>query len=116
MRLIFPTREKNGHLDNKGARLSEAEFYTVINLRNSLIQKVEVLKKPQNTLRLKDNMLNNILNLDSDVLIVSGIDEEFPWKLINKGFSVYYDNESKNLNDSIDKFLLGKLKLLKARP
>ena len=103
MRLIFPTKKKSGCLDNKCTPFSKARYYTAISLNNSLVEKVEVLNYTKRTF------------WDSDILIVKSARNNDLNKFDNLGIKIYSDDKSKTLNDSIDKFLLGKLKLLKAR-
>lgn len=114
MRLVFPTNEDIGYLSKRGAHFGKAKFYTIITLENGLIDNVEVLKNPGHDAGGCGDAITNIMNLKPDSLIVSGIGGSPAKGFANAGLEVYFDKNSLTVNDSIDKFLQGELKLIGA--
>ena len=45
MRLVFPTNEDMGYLSKRGAHFGKAKFYTVITLKNSLINEKPLFQR-----------------------------------------------------------------------
>ena len=112
MRLVFPTNENMGYLSKRGAHFGKAKFYTIITLENGIIDNVDVIENPGHSANGCGDAITNIMNLKPDVLIVSGIGGSPAKGFANVGLEVYFDKDSLTVNDSIDKFLLGKLKLI----
>lgn len=109
MRLVFPTNEQNGYLSKRGAHFGKAKFYTIITLENQQIQNVEVIKNPGHDAGGCGDAVSNIMSLNPDALIVSGIGGSPAQGFANAGLEVYFDAQSQTVNDSIDLFLMGKL-------
>ncbi len=112
MRLIFPTNEDIGYLSKRGAHFGKAKFYTIITLKNGLIDNVEVLQNPGHDAGGCGDAITNIMSLKPDVLIVSGIGQSPAKGFSNVGLAVYFDKDSLTVNDSIDKFLQDKLQTI----
>ncbi len=112
MRLVFPTNENIGYLSNRGAHFGKAKFYTIITVKNGLIDDVEVIENPGHSAGGCGDAITNIMNLNPDALIVSGIGQSPAKGFVNVGLKVYFDNESVTVNDSIDKFLQDKLQTI----
>jgi predicted Fe-Mo cluster-binding NifX family protein len=114
MRLVFPTNENMGYLSKRGAHFGKANFYTIITLTNQQILDVEVIENPGHNAGGCGDAITNIMNLNPDALIVSGIGGSPAKGFASKGLDVYFDKDSKTVNDSIDQFLLGKLQVIGA--
>ncbi len=109
MRLVFPTNEENGYLSKRGAHFGKAKFYTIITLKNQQIADVEVVKNPGHDAGGCGNAVANIMTLNPDALIVSGIGGSPAQGFAKAGLEVYFDANSQTVNDSIDQFLMGNL-------
>lgn len=112
MRLVFPTNEDMGYLSKRGAHFGKAKFYTIITLKNAIIDNVEVIDNPGHSSGNCTDAIQNIMELNPNALIVSGIGNSPAKGFKDAGLDVYFDRDSKNVNDSIDKFLIGKLNLV----
>jgi predicted Fe-Mo cluster-binding NifX family protein len=114
MRLIFPTNENNGYLSKRGAHFGKAKFYTIITLQNRQISDVEVIENPGHSSGGCGEAITNIMSLNPDALIVSGIGGSPAKGFANAGLDIYFDKDSASVNESIDQFLLGNLKTIGA--
>ena len=114
MRIVFPTNEDIGYLSKRGAHFGRAKFYTIITIKNAIIDDVEVIENPGHSARGCDDAVANIMNLNPNVLIVSGIGGSPVKSFQQAGLDVYFDDKSQTVNDSIDQFLMGKLTLVNA--
>ncbi|MEA3315730.1 MAG: NifB/NifX family molybdenum-iron cluster-binding protein [Campylobacterota bacterium] len=109
MRLVFPTNENIGYLSKRGAHFGKANFYTIITLENGQISDVEVIENQGHSAGGCGDAITNIMNLNPDALVVSGIGGGPAQGFAKVGLDVYFDKESQTVNDSIDQFLMGKL-------
>ncbi len=109
MRLVFPTNENIGYLSKRGAHFGKAKFYTIITLDNEEISDVEVVENKGHSQGGCADAITNIMNLQPDALVVSGIGGSPAQGFAQAGLDVYFDKESQTVKDSIDKFLIGKL-------
>jgi predicted Fe-Mo cluster-binding NifX family protein len=109
VKIVFPTNDNIGYLSKRGAHFGKAKYYTVIILRNGQIENVEVIDNPGHDASSCTDAITNIMKLSPNAIIVSGIGSKPASGFANVGLDVYFDVESKTVNDSIDKFLLGKL-------
>ncbi len=108
MRLVFPTNENMGYLSKRGAHFGKAKFYTVITLDNKKISDVEVVENAGHS-GACSGAVTNIMALNPDALIVSGIGANPAKGFYEAGLDVYFDKESKKVQDSIEMFIDGKL-------
>lgn len=109
MRLVFPTNENIGFLSKRGAHFGKAKFYTIITIKNFIIDNIEVIENPGHNAGGCGDAIKNIMALNPNALIVSGIGSAPAKGFANAGLEVYFDSSSKTVNDSIDQFLMGKL-------
>jgi predicted Fe-Mo cluster-binding NifX family protein len=109
MRLIFPTDEDSGYLSKRGAHFGKAKFYTIIVLENDKIVDVEVQKNPGHSGGACGNAVINIMSLNPDALIVSGIGGAPAQGFAKAGLDVYFDQTSSTVEESIELFNAGKL-------
>ena len=112
MRLIFPTDENMGYLSKRGAHFGKAKFYTVITLEDNKIVDVEGIVNPGHGSGACGNAIANILALNPDALIVSGIGASPAQGFQKAGLNVYADQESATVQQSIEKFVNGSLKFM----
>jgi len=110
MRLVFPTNEDIGYLSKRGAHFGKAKFYTIITLKDKVIDNVEVLHNPGHKEDGCSDAITNIMSLKPDALIVSGIGGSPAKGFADVGLDVYFDKDSLIVNDSIEKFIQGMLK------
>jgi len=108
MRLVFPTNENMGYLSKRGAHFGKAKFYTVITLDNEKISDVEVIENAGHN-GACSGAVTNIMALNPDALVVSGIGANPARGFHEAGLDVYFDKESKKVQDSIQMFIDGKL-------
>jgi len=112
MRLVFPTNEDKGYLSKRGAHFGKANFYTIITLKDDKISDVEVVPNNGHSSGECADAVINIMKLQPDALIVSGIGTSPAKRFDNEGLDVYFDNESKTVEESIKNFAENKLKLI----
>lgn len=108
MRLVFPTNENMGYLSKRGAHFGKAKYYTIITLDDKEIRDVEVVENAGHS----DNCggaVKNIMSLNPDALVVSGIGANPAKGFFEAGLDVYFDKESPKIQDSIKMFVEGKL-------
>ncbi len=108
MRLVFPTNEDIGYLSKRGAHFGKAKFYTVITIEDKDIVDVEVFENPGHAGSC-GGAISNILYLNPDVLIVSGIGSKPAEGFFKAGLDVYFDKTSPKVEDSVRLFVEGKL-------
>ena len=111
MRLVFPTNENMGYLSKRGAHFGKAKYYTIITLDNKEISDVEVIENTGHS-GACSGAVTNIMALNPDALVVSGIGANPARGFQEAGLEVYYDGESKKVQDSIQMFIEGKLQKL----
>ncbi len=109
MRIIFPTDENNGYLSKRGAHFGKAKFYTIITLENNKITDVEAWENPGHNSGACGNAVMNIMSLNPDALIVSGIGGSPAQGFADAGLAIYVDQASQTVQASIQKFIDGKL-------
>lgn len=113
MRIVFPTNEDMGYLSKRGAHFGKAKFYTIITLKEEKISDVEVIQNPGHE-GACSGAITNIMNLNPDALIVSGIGANPAKGFFEQGLDVYFDSESPKVEDSINMFIQGKLDKLES--
>ena len=109
MRLIFPTDEDMGYLSKRGAHFGKAKFYTIITLKDDTISDVEIHKNPGHSGGACGNAVANIMSLNPDALIVSGIGGSPAQGFSKAGLDLYFDKTSPTIKESIDMFIANKL-------
>ena len=109
MRLIFPTDEDSGYLSKRGVHFGKAKFYTIITLENDKIVDVEVQQNPGHSGGACGNAVINIMSLNPDALIVSGIGGAPAQGFSKAGLKVYFDQKSHTVEESIKMLVANKL-------
>ncbi len=109
MRVVFPTDENNGYLSKRGAHFGKAKFYTIITLEDGKIVDVEGVANSGHDANACGNAVANIMSLNPDALVVSGIGASPAEGFLKAGLDVYFDQESATVQDSIALFNAGKL-------
>ena len=109
MRLVFPTDEDMGFLSKRGAHFGKAKFYTIITLTDSQIFNVEVVPNKGHSNGGCGDAVANIMELSPDALIVSGIGSSPAQKFEDAGLVVYFDKDSRTVQESIESFTNKKL-------
>ncbi|WP_295422007.1 NifB/NifX family molybdenum-iron cluster-binding protein [Sulfurovum sp.] len=110
MRLVFPTDENMGYLSRRGAHFGKAKFYTIITLEDGKITDVEGVANQGHDAGGCSNAVTNIMQLNPDALIVGGIGGSPAEGFAKVGLSVYVDQESPTVQESVEKFARGELK------
>ena len=109
MRLVFPTDENMGYLSKRGAHFGKAKFYTIITVENKEIVNVEVQENPGHSGGACGNAVTNIMSLNPDALVVSGIGGSPAKGFANAGLDLYFDAKSPTVEKSIEAFLNNEL-------
>jgi predicted Fe-Mo cluster-binding NifX family protein len=109
MRLIFPTDENMGYLSKRGAHFGKARFYTVVSIENGEIIDVEGIANPGHSGGACGNAVTNIMSLNPDALIVSGIGGSPAQGFAQAGLDLYFDRTSATVQESIEMFIQGNL-------
>lgn len=112
MRIVYPTDENMGYLSKRGAHFGKARFYTVITLNNDQIADVEVFENPGHSSGACGNAVSNILSLNPDALVVSGIGSTPAKGFADAGIDVYFDPDSPTVLESIEKLIADTLQKL----
>jgi predicted Fe-Mo cluster-binding NifX family protein len=112
MRVVFPTNENQGYLSQRGAHFGKANYYTVITVEDEKITDVDGIKNPGHTEGGCGNAITNIMNLKPDALVVSGIGGAPAAGFEKAGLTVYRDQESATVQESVAKLLKGELATL----
>jgi predicted Fe-Mo cluster-binding NifX family protein len=110
LRVVYPTDENMGYLSKRGAHFGKAKFYTVVTLEDKKITDVEVLENPGHAGGACGSAVSNIMALNPDALVVSGIGASPAQGFAKAGLDVYYDSESPTVEKSIEKLLKNELK------
>lgn len=108
MRLVFPTNENMGYLSKRGAHFGKAKYYTIITINNQDISDVEVVENEGHS-GACGGAVKNIMSLNPDALIVSGIGASPAKGFFEAGLDVYFDKNSVKVQDSVQLFVEGKL-------
>jgi predicted Fe-Mo cluster-binding NifX family protein len=109
MRIVFPTDASDGYLSKRGAHFGKANYYTVVTLKESKIEDVEVVENPGHKAGGCSNAVTNIMELNPDALVVSGIGGSPAKGFAQAGLDVYSDPSSPTVYDSIQRFNEGAL-------
>jgi predicted Fe-Mo cluster-binding NifX family protein len=109
MRLVFPTDENMGYLSKRGAHFGKAQYYTVITVDDEKIVDVESVPNPGHSGGACGNAVTNILSLNPDALIVSGIGGSPAQGFANAGLDLYFDTVSATVEESVKMFIDGTL-------
>ena len=104
MRLIFPTDENMGYLSKRGAHFGKAKYYTVVTLDNGKITDIDGIVNGGHKAGSCGNAVSNIMDLNPDALIVSGIGNSPAKGFSQAGLSVYVDQLSDTVEQSIKLF------------
>lgn len=114
MRLVFPTDESLGYLSKRGAHFGKAKFYTIITIKESAIDDVEVIENPGHSGGACGNAVSNIMGLNPEALVVSGIGGSPAQGFAKAGLDLYFDDSSKTVEESVERFIQKQLKKLGA--
>lgn len=109
MRVVFPTNENEGYLSKRGAHFGKANFYTVITVDGEKIVDVESIQNPGHSTGNCGNAITNIMSFKPDALVVSGIGGAPAAGFEKAGLTVYRDQESETVQESVAKLLKGEL-------
>lgn len=109
MKLVYPTDEDIGFLSKRGAHFGKASFYTIVTLKDNKINDVEIVKNPGHDAGACSNAVSNIMSLNANALVVSGIGGSPAKGFANAGLDVFFDKTSPTVKDSIEMFLEDKL-------
>jgi len=112
MRIVFPTDENSGYLSKRGAHFGKAKFYTIITLKDGKIVDVEGIVNAGHNAAACGNAVANIMNLNPDALVVSGIGASPAKGFKDAGLDVYVDANSPTVKDSIYKLVDNNLQTL----
>ncbi|NLC27515.1 MAG: dinitrogenase iron-molybdenum cofactor biosynthesis protein [Campylobacteraceae bacterium] len=109
MKLVFPTDENMGRLSPRGAHFGKANFYTLVEIENGEIREVVGVQNPGHQTGGCANAVSNIMSLEPDALIVSGIGGAPAAGFAKAGLDVYFDQTSATVEESVECFLKGTL-------
>ena len=109
MRIVIPTNTPDGLMAKRGAHFGKAAFYVIVDIENGEIKDVDFKENPGHSGGACGNAVTNIKNLGADALIVSGIGPNPLMGFNQTGIKVYYDGESKTVEEAINKLLNGEL-------
>jgi predicted Fe-Mo cluster-binding NifX family protein len=112
MRIVFPTNEDKGYLSKRGAHFGKANFYTIVTIENREIKDVEVIENPGHSGGACGNAIANIMSLNPDALVVSGIGGSPAAGFMKAGLDLYFDQTSPTVEESIKLFIDEKLEKL----
>lgn len=105
MKIVFPTDEDMGFLSRRGAHFGKAKFYTVVTVESGRITDVEGIANPGHDAGGCGNAVANIMALKPDALVVSGIGGSPAKGFENAGLTVYVDQASPTVRDSVERFV-----------
>ena len=109
MRIIFPTDENMGFLSKRGAHFGKAKFYIIITLVDNKIADVDVQENLGHSGGACGSAVSNIMSLNPDALVVSGIGGSPAEGFAKAGLDLYFDATSPTVEKSIEMFVTGKL-------
>jgi predicted Fe-Mo cluster-binding NifX family protein len=101
MRIVFPTDENLGYLSRRGAHFGKAKYYTVITMDDNKIIDVEGIKNPGHDNGGCSNAVANIMALKPDALVVSGIGGSPARGFAEAGLTLYVDQHSPTIKQSL---------------
>jgi len=109
MKLVFPTNENMGKLSPRGAHFGKANFYTIVTLEGGEIKEVVGVQNPGHKTGGCGNAVDNIMSLEPDALIVSGIGGRPAAGFAEAGLALYFDQVSSTVEESVKRFIKGEL-------
>ena len=109
MKVIFPTDENMGYLSARGAHFGKAKYYTVILLEEVKIADVTSVPNPGHNNGACGNAVANIMALEPDALVVSGIGGSPANGFAKAGLDLYIDRMSPTVLKSVQMLLEGRL-------
>jgi len=109
MRIVFPTDENMGYLSKRGAHFGKAKFYTIITLENDKIVDVDVQENGGHGTGACGSAVSNIMSLNPDALVVSGIGGSPAEGFKKAGLDLYFDAKSATVKESVDMLVANKL-------
>ena len=112
MKIIYPTDDNIGFLSARGAHFGKANFYTVITLKENEIVDVEVIENPGHSGGACGNAVSNIMGLNPNALVVSGIGSSPAQGFAKAGLDVYFDKTSLTVKESVQMLIDNKLQKL----
>lgn len=112
MKLVFPTDENMGFLSRRGAHFGKAKFYTVVTVESNRITDVEGIANAGHDAGGCGNAVANIMALNPDALVVSGIGGSPAKGFEQAGLAVYVDRESQTVQHSVERFVKNALEPL----
>lgn len=115
MKIVFPTDENLGYLSRRGAHFGKAKYYTVITMEDNKIVDVEGVKNPGHESGGCSNAVANIMALEPDALVVSGIGGSPAKGFAEAGLRLYVDKTSPTVRQSIINFSQNELQRLGAK-
>ncbi len=115
MKIIFPTDENLGYLSRRGAHFGKAKYYTVITMEENKIINVEGVENPGHQSGGCSNAVANIMALEPDALVVSGIGGAPAKGFAKAGLTLYVDQESPTVKQSLIGFSQNQLQKLDAQ-
>ena len=114
MRIVFPTDEAEGQFSRRGAHFGKAKYYTIVTLENNVITGVQT-NKNQGHSGACGGAVSNIMALEPDALVVSGIGGSPAQGFSDAGLDLYFDQTSPTVEMSVNMLISGKLKKLKGK-
>lgn len=112
MRIVFPTDENMGYLSKRGAHFGKAKFYTIITLKDEKIVDVEVIENGGHGNGACGSAVSNIMALNPDALVVSGIGASPAQGFAKAGLDVYVDTVSATVKDCVELLVQNKLQTI----
>ena len=109
MRVVFPTDENMGYLSKRGAHFGKAKFYTIVTLKDNKIAEVECIENPGHSGGACGNAIENIMSMNPDALVVSGIGASPAEGFAKAGLDLYFDQSSPTVEQSIGMLIADKL-------
>jgi len=112
MRIVFPTDENMGYLSKRGAHFGKANFYTIVTIQDDKVVDVEGIPNQGHSSGGCGNAVTNIIDLNPDALVVSGIGGSPAQGFAKVGLDLYFDKTSPTVQTSIEMFMQGTLQKL----
>lgn len=109
MRIVFPTNEDSGYLSKRGAHFGKANYYTIITVQDKHITDVESVENQGHSDSGCGGAITNIMALNPDALVVSGIGGSPAKGFEQVGLKVFYDAISATVLESVNAFIEGRL-------
>lgn len=109
MKIVFPTNENQGYLSKRGAHFGKSKYYTVITPSDTTIVDVEGVINPGHGANSCSDAISNIMALQPDALVVSGIGAPPAAGFAKAGLEVFVDHKSVTVQESLAKLTQKKL-------